>query len=201
MRAAKKIFLLDLDRAALELAMVGHSVPKYFQGQPVWVVDEQVAGDARDLDETGLDFEIRRAGPGRSLRADTGRQAGPGARHFAAESDAVEQSFGELICPRIYGEKIEHEHTSAAVFGSKVNPRKHSCRRLSHGTILAVHSVWHKRRISSRAELICWRSRMFVWTWPSLIANSVSAYCVKSFYFATATASLCRRCPVLMVTL
>src|SRR5208282_1573703 len=50
-RAAKKIFTLELDRAALSLAMFGHRTPKYFQGAPVWVVDEQIAADAKTLED------------------------------------------------------------------------------------------------------------------------------------------------------
>src|SRR6202034_62424 len=64
-RAAKKIFLLDLDRSALELAMFGHSQPKYFQGAPVWVVDEQAAADAKIME----DWDWGVTYPGRS-RAD-----------------------------------------------------------------------------------------------------------------------------------
>ena len=61
----QEIFLLDLDRSALELAMFGHRTPKYFQGAPVWVVDEQAAADAKTMEDWVWEVTY----PGRS-RAD-----------------------------------------------------------------------------------------------------------------------------------
>lgn len=108
-RAAKKIFLLDLDRAALELAMVGHSTPKYFQGAPVWVVDEQVAGDARDLDE--LDW-ISKYG---ARRRDDHFARTPDGKLVQAEDTSPPNPMllNKVLAsylPGIYGEKVEHTH-------------------------------------------------------------------------------------------
>jgi hypothetical protein len=115
-RAAKKIFLLDLDRSALELAMFGHSQPKYFQGSPVWVVDERAAADAKVYE----DWEWEAAYPGRS-RADVFARTPDGRLIQAMDTSPPNPMLLNKVLasylPGIYGERIEHEHhVSGGVF-------------------------------------------------------------------------------------
>lgn len=48
---AKKLSIIELDRSALQLAIEGHSTPRYHDGKPVFKTDLQVAGDALTMDE------------------------------------------------------------------------------------------------------------------------------------------------------
>ncbi len=116
-RAAKKIFLLDLDRSALELAMFGHSQPKYFQGQPVWVVDEQVAADSKS---NMFDFEWEEKYPGRS-RDDIYARSPEGKLIQAVETSPPNPMLLNKVLssylPGIYSERVEHSHhVSGGVF-------------------------------------------------------------------------------------
>lgn len=118
-RAAKKIFLLDLDRGALELAMFGHSTPKYFQGAPVWIVDEQIAADSiSDM----MDFEWEAKYPGR-VRSDTfARDPETGSLRQAVDTSPPNPMLLNRVLasylPQIYsGEHVSHEHhVSGGVF-------------------------------------------------------------------------------------
>ena len=115
-RAAKKIFLLDLDRGALELAMFGHSQPKYFQGAPVWVVDEQAAADAKTME----DWDWNESYPGRS-RADVYARTPEGkliqAQDRSPPNPMLLNKVLASYLPGIYGERVEHEHNvSGGVF-------------------------------------------------------------------------------------
>lgn len=52
MHTARKLAIVELDRAALELALEGHSQPRYdAAGKPVWKVDSEAAADAITLDD------------------------------------------------------------------------------------------------------------------------------------------------------
>jgi hypothetical protein len=115
-RAAKKIFLLDLDRGALELAMFGHQTPKYFQSAPVWVVDERAAADAKVME----DWEWEVAYPGRS-RADVYARTPDGKLIQAMDTSPPNPMLLNKVLasylPQIYGERIEHSHhVSGGVF-------------------------------------------------------------------------------------
>lgn len=49
---ARKLAIVELDRAALEMALEGHSQPRYdAAGKPVWKIDPQVAADALTFDD------------------------------------------------------------------------------------------------------------------------------------------------------
>jgi hypothetical protein len=117
-RAAKALFLLDLDRGALELAMFGHSQPKYFQGQPVWVVDEQIAADSIS---NMMDFEWEDKYPGRA-RADTYARTPDGKLIQAQDTSPPNPMLLNRVLasylPQLYGtEHISHEHhVSGGVF-------------------------------------------------------------------------------------
>jgi hypothetical protein len=115
-RAAKKIFLLDLDRSALELAMFGHRTPKYFQGAPVWVVDEAAAA----LAKTAEDWDWDGTYPGRS-RDDIYARTPDGkliqATDISPPNPMLLNKVLASYLPQIYGERVEHEHhVSGGVF-------------------------------------------------------------------------------------
>jgi hypothetical protein len=115
-RAAKKIFLLDLDRGALELAMFGHQTPKYFQGAPVWVVDEQIAADTKTMEDWVWDGTY----PGRG-RDDIYARTPDGKLVQAMDTSPPNPMLLNKVLasylPQIYGERIEHEHhVSGGVF-------------------------------------------------------------------------------------
>jgi hypothetical protein len=116
-RAAKKIFLLDLDRGALELAMFGHQTPKYFSGAPVWVVDEQAAADSKS---NMFDFEWEDKYPGRT-RDDIYARTPDGKLIQAMDTSPPNPMLLNKVLasylPQIYSERIEHEHhVSGGVF-------------------------------------------------------------------------------------
>jgi hypothetical protein len=63
MTTARKLAIVELDRAALEMALEGHSQPRYdAAGKPVWKTDAQAAADALTLDD--FDWEMK-YGPSR----------------------------------------------------------------------------------------------------------------------------------------
>lgn len=63
MNTARRLAIVELDRAALEMALEGHSQPRYdAAGKPVWKTDAQVAADALTLDD--FDWEMK-YGPSR----------------------------------------------------------------------------------------------------------------------------------------
>jgi hypothetical protein len=49
--AARRLAIVELDRAALTLGLEGHSTPRFHDGKPVFVTDMQVAADALSMDE------------------------------------------------------------------------------------------------------------------------------------------------------
>jgi hypothetical protein len=115
-RAAKKIFLLDLDRSALELAMFGHSTPKYFQGAPVWVVDAKAAADAKSME----DWEWNSFYPGRS-RDDVFARDQNGRLVQALETSPPNPMLLNKVLasylPQVYGDRVEHDvHVTGGVF-------------------------------------------------------------------------------------
>lgn len=118
-RAAKKIFLLDLDRGALELAMFGHSTKKYFSGAPVWIVDEQIAADSMS---NMFDFEWEEKYPGRARDDCYARDPETGGLCQAMDTSPpnpmlLNKVLGAYL-PNLYGtEHVSHEHhVSGGVF-------------------------------------------------------------------------------------
>lgn len=49
--AARRLSIVELDRAALQLGLEGHSQPRFHDGKPVFVTDMQVAADALTLED------------------------------------------------------------------------------------------------------------------------------------------------------
>ena len=63
--AARRLSIVELDRAALTLGLEGHSTPRYHDGKPCFVVDLAAAADALTLDELSwIDKYGNRRGPG-----------------------------------------------------------------------------------------------------------------------------------------
>jgi hypothetical protein len=116
-RAAKKIFLLDLDRSALELSAFGHQTPKYFKGAPVWIVDEKIAADSAS---NMMDIEWEEKYPGR-VRSDTYARTSDGrliqAQDRSPPNPMLLNKVLSSYLPGIYGEHVSHEHhVSGGVF-------------------------------------------------------------------------------------
>ena len=116
-RAAKALFLVDLDRSALELAMFGHSTPKYFQGAPVWEVDPQAAADSKsDM----MDFEWEAKYPGR-VRDDIYARTPDGRLQQAMDTSPPNPMLLNKVLasylPNLYGERsVTEHHVSGGVF-------------------------------------------------------------------------------------
>lgn len=54
---ARKLAIVELDRAALEMALEGHSQPRYdAAGRPVWKTDPRAAADALAMDDTTFEL-------------------------------------------------------------------------------------------------------------------------------------------------
>jgi hypothetical protein len=51
LQTARRLSIVELDRAALQLGIEGHSQPRFHDGKPVFVTDMQVAADALTLDK------------------------------------------------------------------------------------------------------------------------------------------------------
>lgn len=57
MNTARKLAIVELDRAALEMALEGHSQPRYdAAGRPVWKTDPRAAADALAMDDTTFEL-------------------------------------------------------------------------------------------------------------------------------------------------
>ncbi len=54
---ARRLSIVELDRAALQLGIEGHSQPRFHDGRPVFKTDMQVAGDALTLDDFDWDLK------------------------------------------------------------------------------------------------------------------------------------------------
>lgn len=51
MNTARKLAIVELDRAALQLGIEGHSQPRYHDGKPVYKRDPQIESDALTMDD------------------------------------------------------------------------------------------------------------------------------------------------------
>jgi hypothetical protein len=49
--AARRLSIVELDRAALQLGLEGHSQPRFHDGKPIFVTDLAIAADSLTLDE------------------------------------------------------------------------------------------------------------------------------------------------------
>lgn len=57
LETARRLAIVELDRAALEMALEGHSQPRYdAAGRPVWKTDPRAAADALVMDDTTFEL-------------------------------------------------------------------------------------------------------------------------------------------------
>jgi hypothetical protein len=123
--AARKLNVVALDHAARDLAINGHSEPRFHDGKPVWRRDPQIEADAITLDE--LDW-IAKYGPRK--RTDTFyRDPETGALEqeqiVHPPNPAILVKLLASLAPDIYGERstVEHHHTGSVwIEGSNTAP-------------------------------------------------------------------------------
>jgi hypothetical protein len=112
--AARKLNIVALDHAARDLAINGHSEPRFHDGKPVWKPDPKVAADA--LTMSGLEWT---AAYGDRPRTDTFIRDKQGALIqdviVHPPNPAILVKLLTSLAPEIYGEKttIEHVHSGA----------------------------------------------------------------------------------------
>jgi hypothetical protein len=107
---AKKLSIIELDRGALQLAMEGHSTPRYHDGKPVFKTDLQVAADALTME----DWEWEATYPERKSRTDVWARDEKGRLiQEMVVSPPNPQLVNKLLAsliPNVYSERIEHDH-------------------------------------------------------------------------------------------
>jgi hypothetical protein len=112
--AARKLNIVALDHAARDLAINGHSEPRYHDGKPVYKRDPKIEADALSMG----DIEWQ-AAYGNRPRSDTLLRDANGA---LVQEEIVHPPNPALLiklltslAPEIYGEKstVEHHHTGA----------------------------------------------------------------------------------------
>jgi hypothetical protein len=112
--AARKLNIVALDHAARDLAINGHSEPRFHDGKPVWKRDPKIAADALTLSDSEWTARY-----GSRPRTDTFMRDEQGA---LIQEEIVHPPNPALLvkaltslAPEIYGEKstIEHVHSGA----------------------------------------------------------------------------------------
>lgn len=112
--AARKLNIVALDHAARDLAVNGHSEPRFHDGKPVWKPDPKIAADALTMS----DSEWTATYGGRP-RTDTFMRDERAAliqdMVVHPPNPAILVKLLTSLAPEIYGEKstIEHHHTGA----------------------------------------------------------------------------------------
>jgi hypothetical protein len=110
--AARKLSVVALDHSARDLAINGHSEPRFHDGRPVWKRDPKIEADAITLDE--LDWI---ATYGTRLRSDTlaRDEAGALIQEVVVHppNPAILVKLLTSLAPEIYGERstVEHVHS------------------------------------------------------------------------------------------
>ena len=113
--AARKLSIVALDHAARDLAINGHSEPRFHDGKPVYRRDPKIAADALDLSDTDWKSKY-----GERPRTDTFyRNPETGALEQEVvvhpPNPAILVKLLTSLAPEIYGDKstVEHVHTGA----------------------------------------------------------------------------------------
>src|SRR5437588_1783906 len=110
--AARKLNIVALDHAARDLAINGHSEPRYYNGKPVYKRDPKIEADALSMDDLEWDATY-----GDRPRSDTFlRDANDALVQDVIvhpPNPAILVKLLTSLAPEIYGEKstIEHHHT------------------------------------------------------------------------------------------
>ncbi len=141
--AARRLSIVELDRAALTLGLEGHSVPRFHDGKPVFKIDLAIAADAMVLDELSwIDKYGNRRGPGPD--ADTyARDADNKLIQEMVTSPPNAQLVSKLLSSLIpaYSERstVEHHHSGSVwIEGQTTQPQLPSS---SHGIIDVAFNV------------------------------------------------------------
>jgi hypothetical protein len=112
--AARKLNIVALDHAARDLALNGHSEPRYHDGKPVYKRDPRIEADALSMGDFEWDGTY-----GDRPRSDTFLRDASGALVqdviVHPPNPAILVKLLTALAPEIYGEKstIEHHHTGA----------------------------------------------------------------------------------------
>ena len=112
--AARRLSIVELDRAALTLGLEGHSTPRFHDGKPVFVTDMQVAADALTLE----DWAWEGAYPGRKRDDIYARDADGKLVQEMVTSPPNAQLVSKLLTnllPAQYSEtqRVEHHHSGS----------------------------------------------------------------------------------------
>ena len=112
--AARKLNIVALDHAARDLAINGHSEPRYHDGKPVYKRDPKIEADALSMGDYEWDATY-----GDRSRSDTFLRDTNGALVQEVivhpPNPAILVKLLTSLAPEIYGEKsvVEHHHTGA----------------------------------------------------------------------------------------
>jgi hypothetical protein len=132
--AARRLSIVELDRAALTLGLEGHSQPRYHDGKPVFVTDMQVAADALTMDDMSwIDKYGARRGPGPDADVYARDKDGK-LRQEMVTSPPNAQLVSKLLSALIpaYSERatIEHHHSGSVwIEGQTTQPQLSSSSR------------------------------------------------------------------------
>lgn len=109
--AARKLNVIAIDHSARDLALNGHSSPRFYDGKPVWKTDPKIASDALTMDEDEWTLLY-----GNRPRSDTYARD-PETNGLIQEVDVSPPNPAILVklltslAPQVYGEKSEVTHT------------------------------------------------------------------------------------------
>ncbi len=104
--AARKLSIVALDHSARDLAINGHSEPRFHDGKPVWKVDPQVAADAISYsDEDWAEWYAPRSRTDIYMRDEKGALVQDVVVH--PPNPAILVKLLTSLAPSIYGEKSE----------------------------------------------------------------------------------------------
>ena len=111
--AARKLNIVALDHAARDLAVNGHSEPRFHDGKPVWKPDPKIAADALTMSDSEWTATY-----GDRPRTDPFMRDERGALQDMVvhpPNPAILVKLLTSLAPEIYGEKstIEHVHSGA----------------------------------------------------------------------------------------
>lgn len=113
--AARKLNIVALDHAARDLAINGHSEPRFHDGKPVYKRDPKIAADALDLSD--IDWQLKYGGRPRTDTFYRDPETGALEQEVIVHppNPAILVKLLTSLAPEIYGEKstVEHVHSGA----------------------------------------------------------------------------------------
>src|ERR1035437_1587603 len=129
--AARRLSIVELDRAALTLGLEGQSTPRFHDGKPVFVTDMQVAADALTLEDWAWEGTY----PGRKRDDIYARDADGKLVQEMVTSPPNAQLVSKLLTnllPNQYSEtqRVEHHHSGSVwIEGQTTQPQLPSSSR------------------------------------------------------------------------